>query len=352
VLAAAAALLCGQPAARPAATAASSSAPASKPAAVLPAAYTLTNGVLEVDVLKPLPESLGKDQRFDWSGRVVLVRHGEHTFFGTVRPGADGAPVKSYTTGTSDEFKTALTMPATAAAGAESQPAQDIRIGIGMRRQKVEQRGKTSRTVWELAEPFDWKVTTGTRFVQFEQSVSRGPWGYVYTKRVELGALGNPQESSLTISRTLQNTGRQEIDTMHYCHNWLRIDGQYIAGQYRLTFPFQPRHTGQLRQSDIDKHAKAVSGNTLNPGGDFWMELGPQASGDNEVQVVNTRTGGSVRIFGDWPPDAFNLYVKPGECCPEPFIHLQLAPGQKRTWTSWYEFGHQAPASAPVTGPA
>lgn len=335
----------------PTTASAPASLPATKPARPEPPSVTLGNSQLEITILLPDPkEGFYRDARFDWSGIVGLAVTQSHTYFGSIRASGTGTPDARYSLGTSDEFKASLdtwadgtygpkpqlaTVPASGPASQPlEQPLRRIRIGVGAMEQRQETEGKRTRTVWKIVKPFDWDIIKGANFVEFSQDVSDGPWGYRYSKLVEL----SPSAASFTITRRFKNTGTAPIETMHYTHNWTRIDGQYIGKQYRLVFPFAPQPVN-IREKDKAKLAKAIVGNTIWPGGAFWAELGPQPDAKhNEVRMENVTAGAGMKLTGDWKPDAFNIYVQPGECCPEPFIELKLKPGDERKWTSKYEF--------------
>ncbi len=316
--------------------------PATEPAA--PPHAELANGLITAVVMLPDAEKgFYRGTRFDWSGIVAHVAYEGHTFFGG-RVDDDGVVQRGYSLGTSDEFKVSLplgapqTQPADAAGNGEPAPLppRNIRIGVGIQEPYWEQRGRGKpRLRWRLAKAFPWEVERGKDFVEFRQSVREGPWGYEYLKRVQLVA-GKP---AFTIARRFRNTGGEPIRCEHYCHNWTRIDGQTIGRQYHMEFSFAPRPQGDPNERKVARALAAVEGRKLLHGGDLWAQLGPQRSpADNCVTLVNTAAGAAMRLRGDWTPTAFNIYVKPGEACPEPFIYLDLKGGDERQWTSRYEF--------------
>jgi hypothetical protein len=354
-----------------AAAAAPATAPAGGPPATAPAPHVvLDNGVLKLHIRTPDAATLSRDTRFDWSGRIELAEHDGHTYFGGYKTDDAGNRTPWFHQGTTDEFKTSLdiladgtagpppaTQPSTAPASGPA-VARRIRIGIGVLEPQVTGTGPKARTAWNLVKPLEWKIVTddvGTeqrqsRQIHYFQSCNEGPWGYEYRKIVAIDT--TPALPRFSITRTLKNTGAATIDTMHYCHNWTRIDSQYIGDQYRLTLNFVPQPI-TVKEPRKGKTPPSIDGTVIVPGAGFWAELGPQKTvRDNYVLMENTATGGQMTITGDWTPDAFNIYVQAGECCPEPFIHLVLPPGQSRTWKSTYYFAATQPASAPASAPA
>jgi len=57
---------------------------------------------------------------------------------------------------------------------------------------------------------------------------------------------------------------------------------------------------------------------------------------DNWVDVfLPDKTG--IRITGDFVPFRYWLFSSSRTTCPEPFIHIDLAPGESMSWTRIYE---------------
>jgi hypothetical protein len=59
---------------------------------------------------------------------------------------------------------------------------------------------------------------------------------------------------------------------------------------------------------------------------------------DYDIQVKNARLGTEVRIRGDRPLERMYFWSIRSVACPEPYVHLSLAPGEARHWTIRYEF--------------
>src|SRR5205823_9360753 len=62
------------------------------------------------------------------------------------------------------------------------------------------------------------------------------------------------------------------------------------------------------------------------------------SAGDDEFTVENLRTGVAVRVRGDRPLSGFHFYAAPLAVCPEPFVQLELQPGQEARWKTEYTF--------------
>ncbi len=293
-----------------------------------PPVIRLAHGPLALEILRPRRETFETGVwpaaygglRFDFSGIVSIARYKDRAFIGL--PGDAGAG--RHALGTSDEFKPLLDL---------DEGRGRIRVGVGILERRTLPSGKR---VHGLGETFPWHVERSERAVTFRQQVDRRPWGYDYTKRLEI----DPSGRVLTIRRTLTNTGPRRLELRHYCHNWLRVTRNTGPGHV-IELPFAPEAGGKfigrvdgrrIRLRDLGE-AKAS----------FAALRGMSSAGLNNILLRHEPSGASLWIQGDWaPPDdprrQFALYVTPTAVCPEVFIKLDLAPDQTRTWTARYVF--------------
>ena len=162
---------------------------------------------------------------------------------------------------------------------------------------------------------------------------------YVYSKTIALEAGKN----ELVISHSLKNTGRTAIHTTVYDHNFLRL----VPGQdgIRISFPFiisaaNPPDPGLIR----------ISGNSLT----YLRAMRPKervsfpitgygAGGarDYDFHVIDTSTGAGVHVLGDQPLTKVNIFSIDKVEAVEPYIAIDLAPGQEKHWT--YRYTYTAP---------
>jgi hypothetical protein len=145
---------------------------------------------------------------------------------------------------------------------------------------------------------------------------------------------------SFTIERTLKNTGEKPISTTHYGHNFLTIDAEPVGPGYVLTFPFEPRP----KNPDGLKGRADIRGKELTyPAvlkGDVYIEL-PAPGGGKEnhgVTIVNRDRKAAVRIAGDRPLAKFNVWAVKTCVCAEPFVAVELKPGEEMSWKTEYTF--------------
>ena len=211
-----------------------------------------------------------------------------------------------------------------------------VKIGVGELVKPAEPKYRFSHN-YKIAKPGTWQVTTGERFVEFRQELSHSSgYGYRYVKRVELAPKG------FVIRRTLANTGAKSIDTDHYGHHFLTVDGDPIGPNYALRFPFPPRAVDPAGLRDI----AAVRGDRLvllKPleQGDVQSRIdgfGSTAE-DNRVTVEHAASGVKMSIINDRPLTKINVWSLKTTLCPEPFAQIKVEPGRETSWATRYEFG-------------
>jgi len=159
--------------------------------------------------------------------------------------------------------------------------------------------------------------------------------GYVYSKTIGLEAGRN----ELVITHSLKNTGKTAIHTTVYDHNFLRL----VPGQngVRITFPFivsaaNPPDPGPMR----------ISGNQLT----YLRAMRPKerisfpitgfgaTPADYDFRVTDLSTGAGVHVVGDQPLTRINIFSIDRVQAVEPYIAIDLAPGQEKRWTYRYTY--------------
>jgi hypothetical protein len=160
-------------------------------------------------------------------------------------------------------------------------------------------------------------------------------YGYSYQKVVTLVS-GKPQ---MTISHVLKNTGKKDIVTTVYCHNFLTLSpgSEHMA----ITAPFN-----WSAEKPLQPELVKLDGNTIRfiapiPVGTTTMSLmngfGDKAS-DYDFTVTNTRTGFGQRIRADQPIAKINMWSISTTYSLEPYIAISLKPGETKRWTYTYDF--------------
>ncbi|HEY1877880.1 MAG TPA: hypothetical protein VGG66_10440 [Rhizomicrobium sp.] len=175
---------------------------------------------------------------------------------------------------------------------------------------------------------------TGARWTQDVKDAQSG-FGYHYIKSVQL-VPGKPQ---MTISHVLTNTGKKPIVTTGYNHNFLTLSpgNEHVA----ITAPFAMTAEKPLQPELAKLDGKAIrylaalpAGVTVtSPIGGFGT-----AASDYDFTVTNTQTGFGQRIRADQPIARINFWSIKATLGWEPYIAIDLKPGQTKRWTYTYDF--------------
>jgi len=160
-------------------------------------------------------------------------------------------------------------------------------------------------------------------------------YGYSYVKTVKL----TPGKPQMTIEHVLTNTGKKDLVTSVYCHNFLSLSpgNENIV----LTAPFN-----LVAGKPLAPDAAQVGGKTLKylralkegeSATTAFTGFGDKAS-DYDFRVVNSKTGFGQRIRADQPLAQINFWSIRTTFCPEPYIDLRIEPGAESTWKITYDF--------------
>jgi len=287
---------------------------------------TISNDVLRLALYLPDAEKgYYRGTRFDWSGMIARAEFQGRTVFGPFRTKFEPA-LHDHVVGPAEEFD--IDGPASYAEAKVGEPF--MKIGVGLI-EKVQEDKYGFWNRYKLAKPGPWKVTSGKDWVQFEQELALGGYGYVYTKRI---ALNGP---SFTLAHTLRNTGTKPLDTVTYGHNFTIIDDEPVGPSYRVVLPFKAGLGPNSKPAEAEvKEGAIVFRDAVK--GPVMLFLDGLAGGaaDNAATIENTRTGTALKLKGDRPLVKYNFYAERTAACPEPFVRLHAEPGKQEAWATEY----------------
>ena len=159
--------------------------------------------------------------------------------------------------------------------------------------------------------------------------------GYSYVKTVTL-VPGKPQ---MTVSHVLKNTGKKDIVTTVYCHNFLTLSpgSEHMV----ITAPFAWSAEKPLQPELVKLDGKTIRYIAPIPKGVTTISLmngfGDKVS-DYDFTVTNSKTGFGQRIRADQPIAKINMWSISPTYSLEPYIAIALKPGQSKSWTYTYDF--------------
>lgn len=330
-------LLVTAAAAQPAQPVPTVSAPVSDLLASSPS-LTIGNGHIVAHIAPPGPNAFYRGTRFDKAGVVTsLILKGREFYgpwFDRTAPNvldyaydAKGALVggpDSATSGPVEEF---------APLDFKAAPGFFVKIGVGTLRQPDAQPYDHYRH-YKVEDPGTWTISPSQTGVTFIQILKHGETAYTYEKILRL-VPGKPQ---LIIEHRLTNTGNGPINTTVYDHNFLRLV-QGNAGT-EITFPFLFTIAANPPPPDLIR----IEGKTLT----YLRPMKPKerisflVTGFGETVAdydIAIRAGeAGVNIKGDQPITRLNIFSIDKVQSVEPYIALNIAPGQEKRWSYTYTF--------------
>lgn len=144
----------------------------------------------------------------------------------------------------------------------------------------------------------------------------------------------------MVLSHTLKNTGKRDLVTSVFDHNFLVMDGQLTGPGFNVTLPASPTETINARMAELVK----VQDNQLI----FLKELGRRNAsfkdvtnglgGEYKIKVDNQQTGAGVKISANRPISKMVFWSAAKTVCPEPYININIPPGKSFSWDITYEY--------------
>ena len=312
---------------------------------------TLTNGLIKTDVFLPDPEiGFYRGTRFEWAGVISNFTYAGHTFynnwFTSTEPGIRDFIYRgneivtgeaSGITGPAEEFvqDDAAMRYSVAPAGGTF-----LKIGVGMLR-KPDMAKYDEYRLYQIVNGGKWTAITAPDWVSITQVLldEESGFGYEYQKTICLIA-GQPR---MRIEHSLKNIGERKLDTQHYNHNFLALDGETTGPAYRVTVPYEIE-----LHSPINEKVGAVVVDSVifkkNLEGEesFSLAIGgfSQTQDDYCIHIQNSRLNVGVTVVGDRPLQRVNLWTIRTVLSVEPYVVLSIPKGGRQTWA--YEYTYSA----------
>ena len=261
------------------------------------------------------------------------------------------------------------------AVGHDDVPAGGLFVKPGIGVLKRDEMNYNHSRPYVIANGGKWDVKTSRDAVEFTHTLSEPSinFGYIYTKVVRL----TPGKPQMTISHVMRNTGAKPIVTNVYNHNFTTIDMQPTGPDVEITVPWTMTRAagrggrgagaaGRQGPPPVDPNAPLAAGARIGSQcGQPQMQAlaSPQGSKivyskvlegaecysagftgfgaearDNDIRIENRKTGAGVHITGDRPVTRFGYWSIRTVVAPEPYIDLNIEPGQQFTWTYTYDY--------------
>ncbi len=293
----------------------------------------ISNGLIHMELMLPDAEHGSyRGTRFDWAGIISSLKFQGHEYFGQWYERHD-PKIHDAITGPVEEF---LTNDATVGYHETPVGGTFVRIGIGSVRKPDEPAYRRFDT-YDIVDPGKRTLRKGKDWIQFvhEMKSDQG-YAFRYTKTLRL-TKGKPQ---LVIEHALKNTGSREIDTFQYNHNFFVIDHEVVGPDMRIGFTFPPKALAELKNG-AEIHGQEITyQREIKKGGGEFSELTGFSDDvrDYDIRIENTKSGAGVRIRGDRPLAKVMFWCINTVAVAEPYVHLDVKPGQETRWALRYDF--------------
>ncbi|MDR2673612.1 MAG: hypothetical protein LBC18_01770 [Opitutaceae bacterium] len=290
----------------------------------LPGTRTLARGGLVVEVMDPAaPGRYHTGARFSPVANVLRARLGGREFL--FAP-AEHDPLRD-NGGLAMEFD--LQTPGGPPGFAEAAIGGCyLKIGVGTLRKRAE--NYEFHTPQELVEPARTAVEWGDGRAVFRQ-VCAPVNGYACALTAEVLVGG----ARVEVRCVLENTGGKPFGTEHYAHNYFLFDGAPVGPGCRLKFPFE-FEAGGLGGGAARDGREIIF--TAVPAAAVNLRIAPPAGAPNRVAVSHALTGQRVLCRVSRPASRVAVHATARYLCPEQFVRITLAPGEKAEWTRSYDF--------------
>jgi len=289
----------------------------------------ITNGLITAKLYLPDAErGYYVGSRFDWSGVIYELTYKGHNYFGQWYPDRDPT-IHDAISGPVEEF---------IQIGYNEAPVggEFLRIGIGGLR-KPDEPAFLRYGYYEFTNPGKWTVRTARDHVVFIHELNDvAGYSYVYEKTVRLVR----DKPEMVLDHVLRNTGRRAIETSVYNHNFFFIDNQTTGPDFvvKFAFPLTPSREHEainINGQQIEYTRLLNEWEAASLGG----VLGHNSSvEDHYFRIENNKTGAGVKITGDRPISRIVYWSHSYSISPEPYIDLNIQPGESFTWATTYEF--------------
>lgn len=304
---------------------------------------SISNGLIHAELMLPDSKTGSyRGTRFDWSGVISSLQFQGHEYFGRWYAHHD-PKIHDAITGPVEEFRTndsGLGYGETKAGGTF------VRIGIGTVR-KPEEKEYRAYDTYDIVDPGKWTIRKHKDRIEFTHRLkSDEGYAYVYRKTVRL-VNGKPQ---LLIEHSLKNTGRKVIDSTQYNHNFFVIDHEVVGPDIVVKFPFVPVPQREFKEDRAEvRGQEIVFPHELQGKNGVFTELGGAGHEvkDYDFRIENLKTGAGVHFTSDQPLLKVNFWAIRTVAVAEPYIQLNIKPGDESRWTVRYDFYTLPPATKP-----
>ena len=229
-----------------------------------------------------------------------------------------------------------------------------LKIGVG-ELEKPKEAKYSFANKYKIVKPLEWErrrydlsrmkqddLPDNAPWQVWETSQKTNGYGYGYRKHVALSA----EDARITVAHYLKNTGEKQLTTDFYNHNFFNVDGDPVGPNYSFAFPCAVKAQdlrgkfGEL----VELKDKEFRFKDKLPTGDFVMAgLTGFDTKDEKHQTFEMRhapSGVRIEVKHSYPFAKFYVWGIKTTICPEPYMAIDVKPGEEVRWAITYTFTH------------
>ena len=179
----------------------------------------------------------------------------------------------------------------------------------------------------------DTKVSHGADSAVFETQTPEIN-GFSYFEKREITLRG----SEITEKVTFKNTGKKEIHTQEYCHNFLSLPGKEISSDYILEVPAANAPEGFRSNAMIFENGHFTFSDY--PECACYFDDKKQGNACPDLAWLMKSKSGKAFCYGkiDFIPSRVSVWSDYYVLCPETFVGIDLMPGETTSWQRTWGF--------------
>ncbi len=295
----------------------------------------LRSSLLALTIHLPDAESgLYRGPRFDWSSNISQLEYDGHSWFSPWRTGDIDPKSNDQTViGIGGEFgRGDSDMPGPLAFESAEPGDTFLKIGVG-EVMRTNHREYCFYTDYPVTQPAKWVIKQSDDSITMTQKASLRNYGYSYQRKITL----DDNLPGFKVEQKLENIGKEKISQYYYDHNFVNVDKMPPGPAWRLELPFVPNTLLPMGNKAVIDGKNIRITKLLTRGALFTPVTGFEKTvANNQFTLWNTdiRQGLSVKI--DKPLVKFALFASGCAVCPEPFIDINIEPGEKIIWNTSY----------------
>jgi hypothetical protein len=221
-----------------------------------------------------------------------------------------------------------------------------LKIGVGELEKPKEEKYSFANK-YKIVKPVEWTRTNKIQGIDkpleaWTAKQEANGYGYSYAKVIVLGELSTTNPLVIGIVHTLKNTGEKRIATDFYNHNFFNVDGDPVGPNYSIGFPCEVKANNlrgkfgdlvELKDKEFRFKDKLTDGFVM-------AELTGFDAKQRTFEMRHAPSGVRVRVDHTYSFSKFNVWGIKTTICPEPYMAIDLKPGETASWNIVYRFSH------------